>query len=249
MRKHFIVSDTQVKPNVSLSHIDWLAKAICYYKPNEIICLGDFWDMESLSSYDIGTLSAEGKRYQKDIDAGNEAMYRLTNPIKSEMKKHKKWTPRFTFLMGNHEQRIERTVKANPNLKDKLSYKDLFLDDWQVYDFLKIAKIDGINYSHYFVNPMTGNPQGGNIQTLINKLGFSFVMGHKQVLEFGRKDLTDGKVLTGLITGSYYLHDEKYKGPQGNHHWRGCCLLHNVKNGNYDLETLSIDRLKKDFGK
>ena len=249
MRTHFVISDTQVKPAVNLKHIDWLAKAIIHYMPDEIICLGDWWDMESLSSYDAGTLAAEGKRYQQDVEAGNEAMYRLTNPVKNEIKKIRQWTPKFTFLMGNHEERIERTVKANPNLKGKLSYKDLFLDDWKVYDFLKVAKIDGISYSHYFVNPMTGKPQGGNIQTLINKLGYSFVMGHKQTLEFGRKDLTDGSVVMGLITGSYYLHDEKYKGPQGNYHWRGCCVLHNVKKGCFDLETLSIERLQREFSK
>lgn len=249
MRTHFVISDTQVKPSVSQNHIDWLARAICHYMPNEIVCLGDWWDMESLSTYDMGTINAEGKRYYQDIEAGNEAMKRLINPIKKRMKLKKKWKPKFTFLLGNHEQRILRTVKNYPHLKDKLSYDDLYLKDWKVFDFLKVAKIDGVSYSHYFVNPMTGNPYGGNIQNLIAKLGYSFVMGHKQVLEFGRKDLTDGNVVMGLITGSYYLHDEMYKGPQGNYHWRGCCVLHNVRSGVFDLETLSLDRMKREYGK
>jgi hypothetical protein len=73
-------------------------------------------------------------------------------------------------------------------------------------------------------------------------------MGHKQCLDIGRKDLANGKAIQGLIAGAFYQHDEDYKGPQGNPHWRGLVMKHNVADGQYDLETYTIDRLMRHYG-
>lgn len=246
MNTHAVISDTQVKPGAPLKHIELCGKLIADRMPNKIIMLGDWWDMPSLSLYDMGKISSEGARYTEDIDVGNEAMGMLLGPIHWAMKK-RRWKPDFDFIMGNHEYRILRHVASHKHLEGKLSYKDFYLDGWKVHDFLEIAKIDGVHYSHYFANPMTGKPLGGTIQNMLNKLGYSFTMGHVQKLDFGRKDLTNGNVHMGLITGSYYMHDEKYKGPQGNYHWRGICFKHGVKNGRYDLETYSLERIMREY--
>lgn len=47
----------------------------------------------------------------------------------------------------------------------------------------------------------------------------------------------------GLVAGAFYMHDEEYKGPQANNHWRGVCMLNNVHDGVYDLETISLRSL------
>jgi hypothetical protein len=49
--------------------------------------------------------------------------------------------------------------------------------------------------------------------------------------------------MRGLIVGSFYQHDEEYKGYQGNNHWRGCIMKHEVKDGNYCLLELSLNYL------
>ncbi len=43
---------------------------------------GDFADMPSLSSYDIGKKTFEGRRYKADIEAAHSAMEALLAPIK-----------------------------------------------------------------------------------------------------------------------------------------------------------------------
>jgi hypothetical protein len=243
---HLILPDAQVKPGVPTEHLLAAAHFAVKHRVTRIVCLGDFWDMPSLSSHD-DQKTAEGKRVLADIEAGNKAMREFMAIINRGRKRYKSWKPTLDFIMGNHEQRIQRAIGANPKLEGLIGYHLLALDGWRVHDFLKIVVLDGLHYSHYFANPMSSKPYGGNAGNILAKLGYSFVMGHRQVLEHSRKDLTNGKVIQGLIAGAFYSHSEGYKGHQGNNHWRGICLLHDVQGGNYDLEIISLDRLMRDY--
>lgn len=215
-----------------------------------IIHLGDHWDMHSLSSYDRGTMKGENADYQRDIDIGIHGMELLMNPLQKYNKlRINKYKPRQVFLIGNHEQRIERYVNANPPLRNKVSYKDFRLRDfgWEVHDFLKPVDIDGISYAHYFYNPNTGKPYGGKASTMLNNVGFSFTMGHQQGKDLAEKHLSNGRTIRGLVVGSFYQHDEDYKGPQGNHHWRGCIMKHEVSGGNYSLMEISLGYFLREY--
>lgn len=254
MSKHFILPDAQVKPGVPTDHLLAAGNYILRHKPDVIVCLGDWWDMKSLSSYDKGTKKAEGANYQADIDAGIEAMKLFLSPLRKYNKMRKKnkksqYKPRMVFLIGNHEQRIARHVNANPELENKLGYHDFKLEEmgWEVYDFLKPVVIDGLTYAHYFYNPMSGHAYGGKAATKLNNIGFSFVMGHQQGLDMAMKHLANGKTLRGLVAGSFYQHFEDYKGHQANDHWQGCLMLHEVKDGDYCLLELSLDYLRKEW--
>lgn len=245
MPKIFIIPDTQCKPGVKLNHLTAAGNYIADKKPDVVIHLGDHWDMQSLSSYDKGTILAENTRYEKDIIAGLDGMKLLYEA----MHKPKGYYPKKYFLIGNHEQRIERHVAVNPALEGKLSYADFELEHfgWKTLDYLKVLKIGGVHFSHYFYNPNTGKPYSGRCSQRLNNLGFSFVQGHQQGLDVAMKHLSNGKTLRGLVAGSFYQHDEKYKGPQGNNHWRGCLMLHEVKDGNYGLMELSMSYLLKEW--
>ena len=250
MTKHFVIPDCQVKPDVAIDHLTATGHYIVDKKPDVIVCLGDFFDMQSLSSYDRSTKKAEGTRYNKDIAAGHAAMEALMAPIiaynKSLRKtKKKQYKPRMIYCLGNHEERIMRHVNANPLLAGKLSYNDLKLESfgWEVYDFREIVEVDGISYSHYFYAPMTGRAYGGTAHSKLGKVGFSFVQGHVQGLDTAIKSLANGNIIRALVAGSFYQHDEEYKGPQANEHFRGCLMLHEVKEGNYNLMELSLEYL------
>jgi hypothetical protein len=58
----------------------------------------------------------------------------------------------------------------------------------------------------------------------------------------------DGKRITGIFAGAFYLHNEDYLGPQGNQHWRGIWMLHNVKDGDFDIMPVSMSYLERKFG-
>ena len=125
-----VVPDTQVKPGVPLDHLLYAGKYIASKKPDVVVMIGDWWDMESLCSYDKGKKSFEGRSYKKDVESGNLAMDLFLQPIKAEcnrlkVNKQKQWKPRLVFTMGNHEQRIERAIEYDAILEDTIGYQDL----------------------------------------------------------------------------------------------------------------------------
>ena len=249
--KHFIIPDTQVSPeHMDFTHLRAAGLYIADKQPDVLIHIGDHFDMHSLSSYDKGTKKAEGARYQDDIDAGIEGMEALMEPIyylqaKQRRAKEKIYKPDMHFFLGNHEERIMRHVNFHPELSGKLGYADLELErfGWKVHDFLEVVTLDGVAYSHYFYQPNTGRPLGGVAHTRLKNIGFSFTMGHQQGKDQAERYLSNGVVHRGLIVGSFYPHNEGYKGYQGNEHWRGCIMKNQVRDGNYDIMELSLDYL------
>jgi hypothetical protein len=288
-RKHFVLPDTQAKPHVPLNHMIWAGSYAANRKPDVIVHVGDHWDMPSLSHWDKGKMSAEGRAYEDDIQAGNLAMDLFMAPIRTEQRRQARvlmrdrwkrmhasdrkyvetfintglpparppsallapwfWSPRLVFTIGNHEQRIERHVNGNPELRKTLGYHSFNLErhGWEVHDFLHPVTIDGLTYQHYIPNPNTGRPWGGMAEPRLSKIGYSFVSGHEQGKKSGERYLQNGRTQRALIVGSYYMHDEDYKGPQGNYHWRGVVMLHNVGRGDYDLMETRMDYLQKKY--
>jgi hypothetical protein len=239
---HLIIPDTQIRPGLpksKLKHLPALANYINEYEPEKIIMLGDWWDMPSLCSYDTaGSPKTEGRRIRKDIDAGNKAMDEFVDSIVYEPEMH--------FLMGNHEERLLRFASEDARFEGV--FDDAFsLDAWITHDFLEPVLIDGITYCHYFINQFTGRPLGGTSLNLLKTLGFSFTAGHKQILDVARVDRNNGQTVQGLVAGAFYMHNEEYKGAQGNHHWRGIVQKRNVKDGAYDPTIISIDNLIKEY--
>lgn len=250
--KHLVIPDIQAKDGVPLEHLTWIGKYIVDKKPDVIICIGDFADMPSLSSYDKGKKSFEGRRYKKDIAAARLAMDLLLAPLKAYqnmlVENHKiRYKPRMILTLGNHEERIMRAVDSQAEYDGLISYMDLPYEDWDVIDYLKPIVVDGVTYVHFLANPMTGKPYGGSTLNMLNKVGTSFFMGHKQTLDVATRFTLEGKQQWGIIAGSCYLHDEDYKGYQGNHHWRGVVMLHDVCDGSFDPMFVSLKYLKERY--
>lgn len=249
-KRHLIIPDTQVKPGVPTHHLRWVGQYIVDKQPEVVVHLGDHWDMESLSLYDRGKKCFEGRRYRKDIESGNRALDVLMTPIHQyndtrRQYKEKQYKPRLVLLRGNHEERILRAIEADPILEGTIGYQDFndHLHGWEVHEFREPVTIDGIVYCHYFYQPMTGRPYGGTAHTKLKNIGCTFTQGHVQGLDAAHAITPDGKRRRGLVAGSCYLHDESYKGPQANHHWRGILMKHEVNDGYYDLMEVSLDYL------
>lgn len=254
-RTHLVIPDTQVKPGVPTDHLAWIGRYILDRQPDVVVHLGDHWDMPSLSHYDRGKLQMEGRRYKEDVQAGNTALRLLTTPtVEANRKRAKRgselYEPEWHLLRGNHEHRIVRAVEENPQLEGFMGYADLRSPGWEVHDFLKPVFIDGVGYSHFWANPLTGRPLGGMIETRLKNVGHSFTMGHVQVLQTGVRFVhgPNGPAMQrGLVAGACYLHDEDYKGWQGNAHWRGVIVKHEVRDGAYDLMEVSLDFLCRKY--
>lgn len=254
MTKHLVIPDTQCKPNQSYEHLSWAGQYAADKKPDVIVHLGDHWDMPSLSSYDVGKKSFEGRRYINDVEAGKLGMDAFLAPIHEEQRRQRQnrkkvWQPRMVFLLGNHEHRIERAVENDSKLEGLLSFDDLDLDEygWEVYDFLEPAMIDGIAYCHYFTSGVMGRPCA-SASLMLRKKHMSCIMGHVQDREIAYDRRADGSRITGLFGGIFYQHDEEYLNHQTNSSWRGVWMLHEVNNGQFDEMPVSLSYLEKKYG-
>lgn len=254
MSTHVVIGDTQVKPDAPTDHLTWIGKYLVEIQPDVIVHVGDHADMYSLNSYEKGKITMEGQRVEADIRAANDAWLQLNQPLvdynlQRKFSKKKQYKPRKVITKGNHEYRITRHVQAHPELHGFLSEDDLLYAEsgWEVYDFLEIVEIDGVNYSHFFANPMTSRPWGGMMETRLKSIGFSFTQGHQQGKKTGERFLGNGVQQRGLVLGSTYLHDEDYMGTQGNHYWRGIVVKHEVHEGNYDLMEVSLNFLCRKY--
>ena len=249
------IPDTQVSPNVPTEHLLWAGLYAVDKYPDVIVFIGDHWDMPSLSSYDKGKKSFEGRRYIKDIDAGNAAMALFMAPILQEQErlrrnKDKIWKPRLVFTLGNHENRIVRAINSDAMLEGLMSYDDFALEQWgfEVYDFLEPVVIEGVVFSHYFASGPMLRPIT-SARALLTKKHMSCFMGHVQDRDIAYACRADGTSMTAIFGGIFYQHDEDYLGRQGNNSWRGIWMLNDVRNGSFDEMPVSIEYLRGKYGR
>jgi hypothetical protein len=251
--RHLVIPDTQCKPGNSFNHLTWVGKYAADKKPDVIIHLGDHWDMPSLSIYDVGKKSFEGRTYHADIEAGHEGMQALLAPIKEEQarlkrNKEKQWNPRMVFLLGNHEERIQRAIESDRKLEGLIGYHDFKLDEYgfECYPFLQPVVIDGVAYCHYFTSGVMGRPVSSPA-LMLSKKHMSCVMGHVQDRGIAYARRADGKRMTGLFGGICYTHDEGYLTPQTNGSWSGIWMFNEVEDGAFDELPVSLSYLKERY--
>lgn len=247
------VPDTQIKPGVPIDHIRWLARLVAERRPDRVVFGGDWWDMEALSSYDKGKRSAEGKRVKADVESGNVAM----DLYQAEKKKRapRSYAPDEFFIYGNHENRIHVATQNDPALEGVLSFDMLALKKHGIYEvpFLKPIDIDGVTFIHYCPLGPNGRVSASRFgapsaRVQIQRMMRSTVCGHRQGKDVAEL-YTPGRIIRGVIAGSFYQHQEGYLTPTGETYWRGVLLLNNVRvHGNFDLEEISIETLEENFG-
>lgn len=246
-RSHMVIPDTQVKPGVPIDHFRWMANYALDKRPDVIIQIGDWADMHSLSSYDKGKRSYEGRRYVSDIDSANASLDLFEKTIEDYNRTHPNdpYNPEKHLTFGNHEQRIIRATDIDPALHGKLTLDDLDFErrGWVTHPFLEVLNLDGVQYSHYFISGGMGRPVS-SAAALLKARGGSATMGHVQKMDAAYHPQTQR---IGLFCGTAYLHDEEYLGPQGNCAPRQIIMKHEVEDGRYDLMCVSLKFLQKRY--
>lgn len=251
-----ILPDAHAKPKGRKDTFDPNARFVIAGKfindlrPTNVVCLGDFADMESLSSYDKGKASFEGRRYKRDIKAAVDAQKAMFKEIdnRDEIK--------FDMLYGNHEIRINRAVNDDPHLDETLSLDDLkYKDYWDnLHDFKSIAMIEGIGFTHYFPNGLMDRAIGGeNVAKAMMKKypGFSLVQGHRHDLQVAFDTLADGRQIFGLVAGCFLDLEQRedYMSETVQKTWRRCItVLRETPTGSWDIEVVSLERLTDMYG-
>lgn len=247
-----VIPDPHSKPGTSNRRAEWVGSLIRDIKPTVVVCLGDAADMESLCSYDKGTRAFQGRSYQADIEAHADFQDRLWSTVKSGKKK----LPRRVILEGNHERRIERAINIQPELEGTISFEDLALHTW--YDDVVryegstpgTVDIHGITFAHYLVSGISGRPLSGehHAHSILSKHHSSCVVGHSHLLDYCIRTTVSGRRIQALCAGVFQEHTSSFAGESQKLWWKGVCLLDNVEDGSFDLQTISLEQLKKRYG-
>lgn len=247
-KRILVLPDVQAKPGVDFSFLRRIGMYVVEKKPDVVVCIGDFFDFPSLSSYDKGKKSYEGRRYRRDVEAGQFAMQAFLGPLEDYRKAGGTWWPRMVFTLGNHEHRLSRAIEEDPKLEGAISLKDMALDEygWEVHPFLEVVVIEGVAFAHYFTTGLMGRP-ASTAQAQLRKCGMSCVAGHQQGKQIAYGTRADGSIVTSIIAGSCYEHDEVYLGSQGNNHWRGFLVLNETRNGAFDELWVSLNYINSKY--
>jgi hypothetical protein len=250
-RNHLVIGDPHAHFEHDNKRAVWLGHLINDLKPDVVVCLGDTADMPSLSSYDRGKRSFQGRTYQADILAHEDFQGRLWDVVRSS----KKRLPLRVTLIGNHEQRIERAIEIQPELEGVISYDDLELERY--YDEViyyegstpGVKELDGILYAHYMVSGISNRPISSehSAYTLLSKHHVSCVVGHSHLFDYCLRTKGDGLKVQGLVAGCYLDWEPSFAGEANKLWWRGICHLKNVDSGRYDLETISLESIKNEY--
>lgn len=248
---HVVIPDIHAHPSFNNDRADYLAKFLIDVQPDVVVSIGDVFDMPSLSSYDKGRRSFQGRKYADDIASGVEFQDRMWGPVKTR----KKRLPHRIQLVGNHEYRVETALDLSPELSGTIGSKDF---QFETYNDIVVPyegrtpgviTIDGISYAHFFVSGVMGRAISGEhpAYSLLTKGFTSAVQGHSHLLDYAVRTDGTGRKVMGLVCGVYQDYDSDWAGIVNQLWTRGICVLRNVEDGQYDFQFISLDSLKRAY--
>jgi hypothetical protein len=251
-KTYLLIPDQHAHSEYNNDRADWMGKLIKDVKPDVVVNIGDAADVPSLSSFDKGKASFASRNYEKDIEAHLDFQERMWAPIKHAKKKQ----PYRVILEGNHEHRVKKALEYSPELggdRFGISMNDF---DFKKYyhEFIEyegqtpgIWESDGISFAHFFISGVMGRPIGGvhHASSLINKNYKSSVCGHSHTVDWAVRTDTSGKQIMGLVGGVYQDYDSPWAGKVNNLWWRGCSILHDVEDGVFNPQFVSIKKMKE----
>lgn len=248
-----VVPDQHAIPGHNNDRADYLARLIIDLKPDVVVNMGDAADMPSLSSYDKGKRSFASKNYKADIDAHLDFQDRMWSPVRATKKK----LPYRVVLEGNHEHRIERALDLSPELQGTMGFED-YEFDYFYNEVIRyeggtpgIIDIEGILFAHYFISGVMGRPMGGKwpAKSILEANKQSSVQSHIHVLDYATTVTQGGQEIHSLVAGCYQDYINDWAGNIGRF-WRpGVAYLENVSNGGFDVRWISLETLRKTYGK
>tara|TARA_X000001388_G_scaffold69793_1_gene58537 strand:+ start:1482 stop:2255 length:774 start_codon:yes stop_codon:yes gene_type:complete len=257
MKTAVVFTCSHADPSVPNDRFDWLSDFIYDVRPDYVVDLGDGADLKSLNSYDTRYPKAiVAQNYESDIQCYNDAQERLRRKFRVMKKKR----PAFFGLEGNHENRIKKAIANDPRLEGSkygISFShlqtDVWFDEYHEYNNSApaIADYDGISYAHYIASGNYGTAMSGlhHAYGIIQKRHNSTTVGHSHKRSMFFKDDAHPHPTIGLVAGCFKGAKEGWAGQANLEWWKGVIVKRNIRNGYYEPEFVSLERLRDVYGK
>ncbi len=166
-----MIKSAIILPDVHLTDkvpIDYkpVKKFIKTFKPDEVILLGDFMDVESLSAWDYDKKRPmEGRRFVKEVFNANEELDFL-----------QKYSKKITYIEGNHEDRVSRYLDKNPEMEGMIEIQEQLELDKREIKWIKMNDLYKKG-NMYFTHGMYTNIH--NARKHLQTLGCNICYGHQ----------------------------------------------------------------------
>ncbi len=200
MYRVLVISDVHI-PQEDKRSLSLFTQYLKDFKPDELIIAGDFLDFDEISSHNKENLRAvESKRLWYDYDEANA----LLDIWQLHAKK-------ITLLEGNHENRVERYIDANPVLEGmievpiglRLKQRGIkWVRSWTKGEVYKIGKarfIHGIYTNQY------------HAKKTVEAFGENIFYGHTHDVQSYSKEMKgDDKTIVGQSIGCMIKYNVAY---------------------------------------
>lgn len=254
-----VIGDVHFKPGVTNERATKLGRFIADRQPSKIVQIGDMADLPSLSLFDVGKKTFEGRNLTADYKAVHDGLKKIKEPIdllNEELKERKvrQYRPEMYITLGNHCNRINKAINSDRKLEGTISIDDLRYEEfgWQVVPFLEPLLLSGVTFQHYFTSGLMDRSIGGEnvARTILKKYHSSCVQGHSHQLHLAYDVNAIGDHIFSLVAGCYFDHIEEWQSIQSQRSfWRGVILLKDVKDGvpRGGIETVTLDYIKQNY--
>jgi len=254
--------DAHICPDEDLSRFVALGNYILKHKPETIVQGGDFLTLDSFSRWDRDKrLKIEGRRYHKEVAAGNEALSMIIKPIslyneKQRGHKEKQYLPHWVWIQGNHDQWPDQYVERNPELQGIVDIrKDLQIDKLPgLLTYIPYTSNDwcwgtqGVYFCHIPRNRIGPVSSKYIADRAIDLFNGSIVFGHThRLLSSTARRMGSDRFYQSLNGGCFFENDPEYSIGNVNDYWRGLINITLLGMGCFDFETVSMDRLKQEY--
>lgn len=246
--KILVVGDSHVAPHQDLRRFAALGNFIAATVPDVVVSIGDFLTLDSLSEWDKHKRGKmDGRRYGKDVDAGNRALDLLQHD--GDLTDAVKWV----YIDGNHENRLDRYLDYDPTMAGMVGIeKDLSLKarKFKHVGYKDDIRISGISFTHIPISG-SGKPIGNpNVSRKALALyNNSVVFGHTHTLDHCAEHRRGAPHLNqALCVGCFFEHIDEYAKGSKTDYWRGVVTLDAYHNNRFDIQTTSMSNLIKSYG-
>lgn len=176
-RRVLVIGDLHRKPGMPLEPMTWIGRYVAESRPDNVVQIGDFLDMESCEFHSPPGSASHAKRpaFIEDIESGEDALCEYHKEISTGEIPH-------DVVYGNHEYRANRLEELAPNLRGSLVAK---IDEmfsryrWRVTPYRQWLFLEGVGMTHV-PHTIMGKPIGGRYpeQNIGNQSTHSIVFGH-----------------------------------------------------------------------
>lgn len=244
------IPDAHHQPGQSVRRDRALNRLVKAYEPDQILIIGDWVDMASLSRFDtLGSKALEGTRIKKDLASGVAGLQALMQDIKG--------VP-VIFTEGNHEERIKRMEEEHPRLMGLASAKEEFGNavgdnPFTYADYREYVRLGpGLLATHVPHNNMKPIESTSGARKVLALAATSVIYGHTHQLDFATITRNGGSQLYGLNIGCFIEEpaDPPYMKGRIKDWWRGVVIVEHHTDRPWDggFTTVSLNRLIHEFG-